>query len=119
MRFLSRNAVLALALLAGLSPLALRAAQALTNYTGTVSDDMCGASHASMAAKGMSDADCVRMCVKGGSAYALVVGQRAYTLKTTDKQQAALLDKFAGKRVTVSGMLNGTTLTVHRVEPGR
>ncbi|MGH9519789.1 MAG: hypothetical protein ACRD2D_09060, partial [Terriglobales bacterium] len=82
MRFLSRNAVLALALAAGLAPLAVRAAQAFTNYTGTVSDDMCGATH-SMAGKGMSDADCVRMCVKGGSAYALVVGQRAYTLKTT------------------------------------
>lgn len=119
MRILSRTAVLTLALAAGLAPLALRAAQALTNYTGTVSDDMCGVSHSDMAAKGMSDADCVRMCVKGGSPYALVVGQRSYTLKTTNKQQDTILDKYAGKRVTIAGVLHGTTLTVHQVEPGK
>ena len=110
-----RKSVLTLALAAGLIPVGLRAMQADTAYTGKVSDDMCGVKHTMD--PGKSDADCTRMCVKGGSSYALVVGQKAYTLATTDKQQLATLDKNAGERVTVKGTLNGDTLTVHSVSP--
>lgn len=104
-----------MALAAGLIPVGLRAMQVNTTYTGVVSDDMCGAKHTMM--PGGSDADCTRMCVKGGSAYALVVGQKAYTLATSDKQQVATLDKYAGKRVVVKGTLSGETLKVHSVAP--
>lgn len=124
MRLLSRNTVLALGLAAGLAPLALFAAppaQAMKamsgkSYTGTVTDAMCGASHADMA-KGASDAACTKVCVKGGSDYALVVGKDAYTLKTMSKRQRAELSKFAGEKVTVSGTLDGTTLTVRKIAP--
>ena len=73
-------------------------------FTGTVSDAMCGAKHTMM--PGNSDAECTRACVKAGSDYALVVGDKVYTLKG-DK---AAIDKFAGQKATVTGKLNGKTI---------
>jgi hypothetical protein len=58
--------------------------------TGVVSDSMCGAKHM---AKDKSAADCTRECVKAGSDYALVVGDKIYPLKG-DKVE---LDKYAGQ----------------------
>ena len=75
-------------------------------FTGKVSDAMCGAQH--MMA-GASDADCTRACVKQGSKYALVVGDKVYTLEGGD---AATLDKLAGQNATISGTLKGKTITV-------
>lgn len=45
-------------------------------FTGKVSDSMCGAKHH----EGIPPADCVRACVKHGAKYALVVGDKVYTL---------------------------------------
>ncbi len=73
-------------------------------FTGTVSDTMCGAKHTMM--PGKPDSECVRACVKAGSDYALVVGNKVYTLKG-DKAQ---IDKFAGQPATVSGTLTGNTI---------
>ncbi|HWG37841.1 MAG TPA: hypothetical protein VN690_09005 [Terriglobales bacterium] len=111
----------AAALALALSPLALRAIAAPapakpavdTTYTGIVGDDMCGVKHT----MGGSDTDCTHMCVSGGSNYALIVGQKAYTLATTDKTALATLNRLAGKRAVVKGTLAGTTLTVHSVAP--
>lgn len=78
-----------------------------TTMTGTVSDQMCGAKH-------MMDggaAKCTRECVKMGSPYALIVGNKVYTLKG----HATELDKLAGEKVTVTGSLAGTTLNVSTV----
>lgn len=115
-----RNYVLTATLALGLAPVAVRALTPPrpvdTVYTGIVSDDMCGAKHDM---GGGTPAECTRMCVKGGSDYALVVGEKAYTLVTTDKQQLVILDKYAGARVTVRGTLSGTKLTVHSVSPAR
>jgi|GEM_PF-303458 len=109
------------ALAVALSPLALRAVAPLapapakpavdTTYTGVVGDDMCGVKHT----MGGSDTDCTRMCVSGGSNYALIVGQKAYTLSTKDKTALATLNRLAGKRAVVKGTLAATTLTVHSV----
>ena len=109
-----RNGVPSLMLAAAvLVPTGLRAGQAAdTTFTGKVSDAMCGVKH-DMGIKG--DANCVRVCVKGGMAYALVVGEKAYTLATKDQQQLATLNKYANERVVVRGTLAGTTLTVHSV----
>jgi hypothetical protein len=46
--------------------------------TGIISDSMCGVNHM---AKDMSSADCLRMCVKKGTKYALVAGKNVYTLE--------------------------------------
>lgn len=78
------------------------------SFTGIVSDAMCASKH-SMA--NMSAADCTRMCVKAGQAYALVVGDKVYTLQG----HAAELDKLAGQKVTVKGKLKDNTVTLSSV----
>ncbi len=80
--------------------------------TGEVGDAMCGAKHAA----GESAADCTRECVKQGSAYALVVGDKVYKLKGGD---AAALDKLAGAKATVTGTVNGDTIEVSSVSPAK
>ena len=55
-------------------------------------------------------------CVKKGSDYALVVGDKVYTLKTTDAKLRATLDKLAGAKAKVTGEENGTTVNVTAVE---
>lgn len=110
-----RNAILILAMAAALIPVALFAQQAATAYTGVVSDEMCGAKHTMD--PGHSDADCTRLCAKDGAPYALVVGEKSYTLSTTDKKQLATLYKYAGRRVVVKGTLDGETLAVSAVVP--
>lgn len=91
----------------GLVTLAVAASQ---TYTGEVSDSMCGAKHA------MGDkAACTRGCVKKGSSYALVVGDKVYTLKTEDKKSLAELDKLAGENAKVTGTAEGDTINVSKV----
>jgi hypothetical protein len=80
-------------------------------FTGTVSDAMCGAKHE----MGGSAASCTRECVSKGSKYALVVGDKVYTLDTTDKAALAALDKQAGAQVKVTGTEQGDTITVTSV----
>src|ERR1700730_1813595 len=77
-------------------------------FTGTVSDSMCGAKHVMSG----DDAGCTRACVSKGSTYALVVGDKVYTLETTDKDALATLDKLAGAKVTVTGSDKDDTITV-------
>jgi len=79
-------------------------------FTGTVSDAMCGAKHMGPAA------ECTRGCVSKGSKYALVVGDKVYTLETTDKAALATLDKQAGEKVTLTGTEKDNTITVSSVK---
>ena len=84
-------------------------------YTGTVSDAMCGKTH-------MMEGDaaaCLRACVAKGSKYALVVGDKVYTLDTSDKTALAALDSLANKQATVKGAANGDTITVSSVKAGK
>jgi hypothetical protein len=76
--------------------------------TGVVSDSMCGAKHM---AKDKSAADCTRECVKAGSDYALVVGDKIYPLKGDQAE----LDKYAGQRATVKGTLDGNNINVQSI----
>jgi hypothetical protein len=77
---------------------------------GVVSDSMCGANHM---AKNMPSADCLRMCVKKGTKYALVVGKDVYTLEGHE----ADLDRYAAQEVKLTGTLNAKTVTVQSVTP--
>jgi hypothetical protein len=81
------------------------------SFTGTVSDSMCGAKH-QMAG---DDAGCTRACVSKGSKYALVVGDKVYSLETSDKAALETLDKQAGAKATVTGTVNGDVLEVSSV----
>ena len=83
-------------------------------FTGEVSDAMCGAKH-EMPGKA---ADCTRACIKHGSNYALVVGDKVYTLETSDKTALDQLDKLAGAKAKVTGEVSGTTIAVKSVAGG-
>ncbi|MFY9683602.1 MAG: hypothetical protein WA416_15700 [Candidatus Sulfotelmatobacter sp.] len=79
-------------------------------FTGEVGDAMCGRQHMEGTA-----AECTRACVAKGSKFALVVGDKIYILDTTDKAALATLDKQAGKNATVTGTLDGDTISVSSV----
>jgi hypothetical protein len=87
----------------------LAIAQATQTLTGIVSDAMCGKKHMM---QGATAAQCTRECVKSGSDYALVVGNKVYTLKG-DK---AAFDKFAGANVVVKGKTSGSTVIVESIK---
>lgn len=82
-------------------------------FTGTVTDDMCAHKHTMMSGK--PDSDCVRACVKAGRKYALVVGDKLYKLQGHDAES----DRFAAKRVQVTGDLAGDVIQVATVELAR
>ena len=73
---------------------------------------MYGAHHM---AKDKSSAECTRMCVKQGMKYALVVGNKVYTLEGHEAE----LDKLAGDRATVKGEVTGETVAVQSVVPAK
>ena len=79
-------------------------------FTGEVGDAMCGRQHMEG-----TPAECTRACVAKGSKFALVVGEKIYILDTSDKTALATLDKQAGKNATVTGTLDGDTITVSSV----
>ncbi len=82
-----------------------------TTLKGIVTDQMCGAKH--MMEGGA--AKCVRACVKEGSAYALVVGDKVYTLKGHSPE----LYNLAGQNVVVKGTVAGSTVDVSSVAAGQ
>ena len=78
------------------------------SLTGVVSDAMCGAKRMMNG----SAADCTRACVGKGSKFALVVGDKLYTLNG----HAEELDKVAGQRATITGTVNGDSVEVASVK---
>jgi hypothetical protein len=102
--------VAAIVVSAGLAVLPAMAAGTQT-FTGKVSDAMCGAKHE----EGVEPATCVRACVKKGAKYALVVGDKVYTLDTSNQAEKDELDKLAWDQATVKGTANGDTIEVKSV----
>src|SRR5438128_5232490 len=76
-------------------------------FTGVITDDMCDkADHKSMNMG--PDAKCVAECIKGMSGkYVLFDGKNSYIL--SDQKTP---EKFAAKKVTVSGTLDAKTKTI-------
>lgn len=81
-------------------------------FTGVITDTMCGASHDMM--KGHPASECVQMCVKGQSSYALYDGKNVFNL--SDQKTPA---KFAAQRVKVTGTLDekSKTIKVSSIQP--
>ncbi|MGH9579364.1 MAG: hypothetical protein ACRD2R_00095 [Terriglobales bacterium] len=77
--------------------------------TGVVSDSACGRKHTMM--PGKSDAVCTQECVKMGSKFALVVGDKVYTLEGGSEE----LNKLAGEKAKVTGNVTGETMQVTSV----
>jgi hypothetical protein len=96
---------------AGLTVVPAVAAGSTQTFTGKVSDAMCGAKHQ----EGVDPATCVRACVKKGAKYALVVGDKVYTLDTSNKATLAELNKLAWENAKVTGTAEGDTISVKSV----
>jgi uncharacterized low-complexity protein len=82
---------------------------ASNSYEGIITDTRCGAKHS--AAVGMTAADCTRVCVHSGEHFALVDGDKAYTLEGG----IPALKQLAGQRAKVVGTLSGNTISVASV----
>lgn len=109
-RKLATTTALLFALTASVASTATAATQTLT---GVITDDMCGKKHTMM--PGKPDADCIRACVKAGSKYALLSGDKMYALKGDTRQIAQL----AGRRAKVSGEVNGAAISVSSIAPAQ
>jgi len=83
--------------------------------TGKVSDAMCGAKHMMSG----NAAECTRACVKNGSKYALVVGDKVYKLDAEDKASLDKLNELADKSANVQGTVSGDTIQVSSVSESK
>ena len=111
MRFARKFAICLMGALLGATLIPGAFAAKAESFTGTVSDAMCGAKHMMEG----DDAACLRACVAKGSKYALIVGDKVYTLETADKATLDKLDKLAAPKATVKGSANGDTIEVSSV----
>jgi hypothetical protein len=102
-------------LLAGLASLAPAATMTMA---GAISDSMCGASHAKMTAghPNMTDKACAAACVKAGAKYIFVSDGKVYQIANQNQPDLA---KAAGDKVSVTGDVNGETITVSKVAMAR
>jgi hypothetical protein len=92
------------------------ASAATMTMTGMISDSACGASHAKMMemhkdAK-MSEKQCTLACVKGGGKFVFVADGKVYNVAN---QSLAALTDHAGETVSLTGDVNGDTVTVSKV----
>src|SRR5947207_4680097 len=87
---------------------ALPSAQAKRQFTGTITDSMCPLADHSRMRMGSTDAECTIACIEAhGALYVLSDGNNVYTLSDQKTPQ-----KFAGKKVSVTGTLDARTRTI-------
>jgi len=87
---------------------ALAAPPGKQTFTGVVTDSMCEKGDHSGMRMGPTDAECTKACVSiHGASYVLYDGKQVYALSD---QKAP--EKFAGKKVTVTGTLDAKTKTI-------
>ena len=99
---------LALSLIALVALAALTLAQGKQKFTGTITDSMCPTGDHSHMRMGPTDAECTIACIQAhGALYVLYDGKEVYTL--SDQKTP---EKFAAKKVTVTGTLNAKTKTI-------
>lgn len=79
-------------------------------FAGMITDDHCGAKHVDA---DKNPAACARMCVRNGSHYRLIDGDKKYELAGMYDQ----LDEVAGQRVRISGTLAGDAIKVSAITP--
>jgi hypothetical protein len=91
-----------------LAAASLFAVQGKQTFTGTITDNMCARANHSQMQMGPTDAECVTACVSAhGATYVLYDGTNVYEL--SDQKTP---EKFAAKKVTVTGMLDAKTKTI-------
>ena len=78
-------------------------------FVGSISDDMCGLKHMM---PGESDKDCTLECVKSGSKFVLADAAHQKVYKLSDQEKPR---EFAGRKVKVTGTLQGDTIQVSSI----
>jgi len=78
-------------------------------WSGTISDEKCAAAHADASEKSMA---CVKSCVKRGSK-AVFITADGKVLKIANQDKVA---EHLGHKVTVTGNVEGDTLTLDSVK---
>ena len=78
-------------------------------FEGMVTCSRCGAKHS--AAMAQTASNCVRLCIHGGSQFALIVAGTTYLLDG----DAIALKPAAGERAKILGTLTGQTIKVTSV----
>jgi len=83
--------------------------------SGTISDSMCGPSHAAMTERRakMTDKQCTSGCVQHGGKCVLVENRRVFQIANQDFKELA---QFAGEIVRVIGDVNVDQLTLLKIE---
>jgi hypothetical protein len=95
-------------LLSLLAIAALTAAPEKRTFSGVITDSMCARGDHSKMQMGPTDAECTKACIlEHGATYVLFDGNHAYDLSD---QKAP--EKFAGRRVTITGALDAKTMTI-------
>jgi hypothetical protein len=83
----------------------------LSSFSGVITDSYCGARH--QRHSNLTPEDCARACIRNGATYVLVNGHRRYKLSGN----AESLNKLLGTRATVTGTLQGETISVNSATP--
>jgi hypothetical protein len=110
---MKNTAILTLALISALvTPAIQKAYASIQTVDGIVSDSMCVKKHMM---PGKSSAQCSQECVKAGSTYVLVAGDKVYSLNG----KAATIAPFAGKHVQVQGNVNQKTIDVSSIQEAK
>jgi hypothetical protein len=87
---------------------ALSAAPSKRKFTGVITDSMCATGDHSRMQMGPTDAECTIACInQHGALYVLYDGKEVYNLSDQHTPE-----KFAGKKVTVMGILDAKTKTI-------
>ena len=89
----------------------LSAAPGKQTFAGTITDSMCANADHSQMKMGPTDAECTLACVDvHGAAYVLYDGKKTWTL--SDQKTP---EKFAGKKVNVTGTPDPKTMKIQVV----
>jgi len=77
-------------------------------FTGMITDSHCGTRHVNSR---YSTSECARMCVRNGSRYIIVDGDKSYELAGSREE----FGQLAGRRVRLTGVVSGGTIKVTSV----
>ena len=84
---------------------------AISSFSGLITDSSCGARHQHHS--NLTPEDCARACIRNGASYVLVNERHRYSLSGNEES----LNKLLGTRTTVTGTLQGETISVSSAGP--
>lgn len=83
----------------------------LATFSGLVTDSYCGARHQRYS--NLTPENCARACLRNGATYVLVDGDHRYKLSGSKES----LNKLLGTRASITGTLQGETISVSSAGP--